>query len=134
GLVVVRELDLLARGVEQRDVDEIRLERPPDLLADELEQVVELELGRQRVADLVDRRQLGEALAGLIDEADVLEGDTEARGKRPEQLDIAFRERVLAVDVLEGDDAASLVADEERDPHGRLRRLAAGVFDLLAEP
>ena len=79
-LVEVRELDpvVSARRAARRST----MSAPnvcPHLLADELDQRVEVELAAKRLADLVDRRQLGEPLAGLVDQAGVLEGDAQAR-------------------------------------------------------
>ena len=62
---------------------------PAHALADELDNGLELELLRQRLADLVDQGQLGIALVGLGQEAlrlgeqaGVLEGDAHAGGER----------------------------------------------------
>ena len=85
------------------------------------------------MADFVDRRELGEPLAGLVDQADVLEGDAQACCQGGQQFDVGVGERVLAVDVLERDDAARLVADEERDPERRTtaaRRTGPGLTEL----
>ena len=43
---------------------------------------LEVELARERLADLVDGRELGDPLAGLVDQPRVLERDAEARGER----------------------------------------------------
>ena len=74
-------------------------------------QRVEVELARQRLADLVDRGELGQPLTGLVDQADVLEGHAEAGRQGRQELDVGLAEGVLAVDVLERDHAADLVAD-----------------------
>ena len=65
-LVVVGEVDPARRPVVERDVGDVGLERLAHLLADELDQRVEVELRRERLADAVDRRELGHALARLV--------------------------------------------------------------------
>ena len=85
----------------ERHVADVRIERPPHLLADELEQRLQIELARQRLADLVDRRELGEALPGLVDQANVFQGDAEARGQGDQEPDVGLREHVFLVEVLE---------------------------------
>ena len=65
----------------------------------ELDQLVEVELRRRRLADLVDDRQLRGPLAGLVDQAGVLERDAEARRRassaaaRPTSLKASVRSR-----------------------------------------
>ena len=66
-LVVVGEVDPPGRPVVQRDVGDVGLERLAHLLADELDQRVEVELRRERLADAVHRCELGHALARLLD-------------------------------------------------------------------
>ena len=64
----------------QGDVGDVRVERLPHPLADEVDQSVEVELGRERLADAVDRPELGDTLPGLVDQLGVLECDAEAAG------------------------------------------------------
>ena len=56
-LPVVRKLDHAGGLVVQGDVGDVRVERFADALADELDQLVEVELGRERLADAVHRRR-----------------------------------------------------------------------------
>ncbi len=56
-------------------VGDVGVERLPHLLADELDQRLEVELRGERLADAVHGRELGDALARLLHEARVLEGD-----------------------------------------------------------
>ena len=100
-LEVVREPNQAGGDVVERHVADVRIERPPHLLADELEQRLQIELARQRLADLVDRRELGEALPGLVDQANVFQGDAEARGQGDQEPDVGLREHVFLVEVLE---------------------------------
>ena len=118
-LVVVDEVDLPGGLVVERDVGDVGVEGLADALADELDQRVELELGRERLADAVHGRQLGDALARLVDEPRVLERDAEAAGQRRQEPLVVLVERVLAVEVLERDDARRPPADDERDEHAR---------------
>ncbi len=82
------------------------LERLAHLLADELQQDRQVELRGDRLTDAVDDVELGDPLAGLGDEAGVLQRDAQAGGERREQADVAIAERVLAVQVLEADPPA----------------------------
>ena len=124
-LVVVDEVDLPGGLVEQRDVGDVGLEGLADALADELDQGVELELCRERLADAVHGGQLGHALARLVDEPRVVERDAEAAGQRRQEPLVVLVEGVRAVEVLEGDDARGPPADDERDEQRGLARLAA---------
>ena len=63
--VLVREVDDAGTRVEQRDVGDVGLEDRADLLADEVEQVGEVELAGELLRDRVDRRELGGALAAI---------------------------------------------------------------------
>ena len=70
----------------QCDVGDVRVEGLADPLADQIDQLVEVELGRERLADAVHRSELGDALSRLVDQLRVLERDAEAAGDRREQL------------------------------------------------
>ena len=123
-LVVVGELDLPGGLVVQGDVGDVGVEGLAHLLADELDQRVEVELRRERLADAVHRRQLADALARLLHEPRVLERDGEAARQRRQEPLVVLVERVLAVDVLERDHAGRLAARDERDEQDRLGPLA----------
>ena len=58
----------------ERDVDEVGVEGHAHLVAEALDERVQVELRRERLADVVDDGQLRGALAGLVEEARVLEG------------------------------------------------------------
>jgi hypothetical protein len=68
-LVVVDEVDPSRWSVVEGNIGDISLERLAHLLADELDQRVEVELRRERLADAVHGRELGHPLARLVDEA-----------------------------------------------------------------
>src|SRR4029077_544364 len=90
-------------------------------LADELDQRVEVELRRERLADTVHGAQLGHALTRLVHEARVVERDAEGAGQRREEPLVALVEGMGAVDVLQRDDAGRTPADDEWDEERRLR-------------
>ena len=96
-----------------------------DLLADELDQRVEVELRRERLADAVHRRELGHALTRLVEQASVVERDAQAAGQGGQEPLVVLAERMRAVDVLERDDSGRAAADDERDEERRLDRLPA---------
>ena len=73
-------------GDEQR----LDLEDRPDALADELDDRGEVQLLGQRAADLVDQRQLGVALAGLLDGAGAAEGRADVLTDEGEQVPVGF--------------------------------------------
>ena len=75
-----------------------------------VDQLIEVELRRRGLADVVDDRQLRRALARLGDEARVLERDAQARRSVVEQPHVGFAERVRSVEVLERDAAEQLAA------------------------
>ena len=112
-LAVVRECDHPGTP-DERDIDDVRLERRPHLVADEPDERPEVELRGDRLTDLIDGGQFGHPLAGLGDQAGILERDAQARGDRRQESDIALTEGVLTVEVLEADHASSLVAHDQR--------------------
>ena len=99
----------------ERDVGDVGLERLAHLLADELDQRVEVELRRERLADAVHRGELGHALTRLVDQASVVERDAQAAGQGGEEPLVVLAERMRAVDVLERDHAGRAPADDEWD-------------------
>ncbi len=81
-LVVVRTQQLIGRWVVPADADVAGLEHLAQLVADEVDDRLEVELGRHPLLDAVDHRELGGALLGflqqplrLVEEARVLERD-----------------------------------------------------------
>ena len=124
-LVVVGELDLSGGLVVQRHIGDVGLERLAHPLSDQLDQRVEIELRRERLADAVDRCELGHALPGLVHEPRVVERDAQAARERRQQALVRFGEGVRPVGVLERDDAGRATADDERDEERRADRLAA---------
>ena len=84
-LAVVGELDEVGLAVVQRDVDEVGVEGHLHLVAQALDERVQVELRRERLADVVDDGQLRGALVRLEEEAGVVEGDACARRERRHQ-------------------------------------------------
>ena len=82
------------------------LEHFAQLVADQVDDRLEVELGGHALLDAVDDRELGGALLGLleqalrlVEEARVLERDAHAVGERLQQADVGLAERVLALQV-----------------------------------
>ena len=86
-----------------------------DPVADEVVHRLHLEVLREPRWTLVDQRELGVALAGLLEQPGVLERHAQAPCDRRQQPDVAVAERVLTIEVLEGDDAGPSAADDQRD-------------------
>ena len=66
-LDLVRERDDVGRRRRERDVHRRRVVRPPDALADELDDRLEVEVLDEAAADLVDQRELHVPLADRVD-------------------------------------------------------------------
>ena len=140
----VREADETVGLVEHRDIDHLGVEDVTESVSDEVVHRLHLEVLGQTPLDVVDQRELGVALAGLLEQPSVLEGDAEAARERCEQADVRLAERVLAVEVLERNAADRLTADDERDqqhrgghlfrsPHPRAAQLGDPFLDALVE-
>lgn len=79
------------------DVDDVGIEGDPHLIADELDQGVEVELGGHGLADTSDDRKLGRPPVGVMEEFRVLQRDPEARRQGCHQADIGVAERVRSL-------------------------------------
>ena len=123
-LDVIREPDDVLGLVLEGHERDVGREGLAHLLADQLEQRREVELRRDRLADPVDRVELRDTLARLVDQPRVLERDAEAGREGRQQPHVAVGERVRPVEVLERDAAADLVADHQRDADDRQGWLA----------
>ena len=93
-------------------------------------QRLDVELLGKAVLDVVDQGQLGGPLVGLgqeplclVEQADVLEGDTQARSQGGQDTFIRIAERIGVVEVLEGDVTAYLRTNDQRDEQHGLRGL-----------
>ena len=85
-----------------------RFEHLAQLVADQVDDRLEVELGRHPFLDAVDQRQLGRALLGLlqqslrlVEEARVLQRHAHAGRDRGQQPHLGLAERVLALVVLQ---------------------------------
>ena len=108
-------------AVDQRDVDDLRVEDLLDAIADEVVHRLHVEVPGQPALDVGDHRELGVALPGLLEQARVLERDAEAPRDRHEQANVGLAERVLVVEVLERDPPGGPVAEHEGDVDDGLR-------------
>ena len=115
----VGEVELLVGRVVEAHVDDLGVEQLADLLPHQLDHRLHLELLGEALLDAVDDGQLRRALAGLVDQADVLQGDAEAGRDRRQELHVGLGEGVLVVQVLERDDAARPAADAAAARTGR---------------
>ncbi len=140
----VRVVDHAGFPIEYSDIDALRIEDLVETVADEVVHGLHLEVLGETPLDVVDERELGVALTGLLEQPRVLERDAEAASERREQADVCLAERVLAVEVLERDAADRLPADYERDqqhrgghlfraPHPRAAQLGDPFLDTLVE-
>ncbi len=118
----IEEVDLVRFLVPPTDTDIAGAEHLAQLVADEIDDGLEVELGRHPLLDAVDDRELGGALLGflqqmlrLVEEARVLERDAHARGDRAEQAYLSLAERVFALVVLDDDRSEHTVTADDRD-------------------
>ena len=119
--------------VEEHDRDVVVGEDGAQLVADEVDDRLELEFRGDALLDRVDHGQLTGALLGLAQEAfglleqqRALERHTDARSDRRQQSNLRVAVRMLAVEVLEVDAPDHRVASDDRHRHQRFRRLRAG--------
>ena len=117
---VVRKRQKARLRVEDPDVDRPGREHRPDPLADELDDRLEVELARERLADLVDDRQLARPLVGFgqqplrfAEQAGVLERHAHAGCEGGEQPLVGLAEGACA-ETLESDDTDDPVAGRDR--------------------
>ena len=106
------------------------LKQLAQLVADEVDDRLEVELRGHALLDAVDDRELGGALLGflqqplrLVEQARVLERDAHARGDGAEQPHLGLAVGVLALVVLQHDRAEHAIARDDRHEHARLRRV-----------
>ena len=121
-LELVQKVDFPRLVVEPADADVVGLQHLAQLVADEVDDALEVERSGHALLDAVDHRELGVALLGLlqqalrlVEQARVLQRDAHRRSDRFEQAQFGLAERMLALVVLE------LQAAERR---GRWRRSA----------
>ena len=105
----------------ERQVDVARVEDLGDLVADEVDDRLEVELGREALLDAVDDRELGIALLGLleqplrlVEQPRVLECHAHAVRERLQQAHVRLAERVLVLEISQHDQPAHLIAGDQR--------------------
>ena len=98
------------------------------LVADEVDDGLEVKLGADALLDAVDDRQLGVARFGfleqtlrLVEEAGVLEGRAHAAGQRLEKAHVAVGKRMFVRKIGQRQHADRLVGYQQRHHHLRLR-------------
>ena len=116
-LVLVHVMDKIGLCVVPADADVAGVEHLAQLVADQIDDGLEVELGRHALLDAVDDRELGGALLGflqqplrLVEQARVLQRHTHARGDGAEQAHLGLAERVLAFVVFQHDRAEHAIA------------------------
>ena len=101
----VEEPDPAGRLVVEGDLYRAGLEDRADSFADQLHDVIEVQLPRKGVADLVDEGELCVALPGLFDRAGTAEGRPDVLTDECEQVLVRVGVNVLLRVTLDGDDA-----------------------------
>ena len=91
-------------------------------LPHQLDDGIEVELGRQGLADLVDDSQLGVALAGLVEGPGALERRRDVLGDEGQHLEIALGVAAVRAVALDGDHAERPALGSERDTEPRDRQ------------
>ena len=121
-LVCVQVVNEVGLRVVPADADVAGVEDLAQLVADEVDDRLEVELGGHAFLDAVDHGQFGGALLRflqqalrLVEEARVLQRHAHARGDGAQQPHVGFAEGVLALVILQVDHAEHAVAAEDRD-------------------
>ena len=68
-LVLVQEMDFARLVIDPADADVVGLQNLPQLVADEVDDALEVERAGHPLLDAVDHRELGVALLGLLQQA-----------------------------------------------------------------
>ena len=119
------------------DRDEARVEQLAQPAGDEVEQPVEVGLGRERVADLVQRLELARPAGRRLVEARVLDRDRRLAREQLDELLVLLGEVLAAgllgqVEVAVGD-AAQMDRHAEEGAHRRVVRREADRARILGE-
>ena len=121
---VVREAQPLASLVVDGDEHRFGVEDGAHPVADELDDVVELELLRERLADLVDEGQLGVALAGLLHGPDAGQGGRDVAAHEGQDLQVLGLQRRALLVGLDDHDAERPALPAQGHPQPVLAGLA----------
>ena len=124
--VFVQVVDGAALVIEPADSDVFGAQHLAQLVADQVDDGLEVEFGRDALLNGVDDRQFGGALLRflqqplrLVEQARVLERHAHAGGDGRQQAHLGFAERVFALVVLQDDRAEDTIAAEDRHGDGR---------------
>ena len=128
---LVGEVDAFGGLVEDLDIDDLCVEDLLDPVADEVVHRLHLEVLGEPSLHVVDERELGVALSGLLEQPRVLERDAQAPGEGRQEPQVGVVEGVLAVDVLERDHPGRLAPDHQRHEHAGPRGLALDRLGLV---
>src|SRR5690606_28348142 len=124
--VGVGEVDQVILPIEQRHVHDVGLERLAHLLADQLDEGVELELRDEGAAHSVDGFELDGLLPRFVEQSCILESHAHAVRKRGEQTNVGIAESMLPVDVLEAHITPDFLPYRERNEEHGFGHLGAG--------
>ena len=118
-LLAVRGRDAELAAVGERDQDESCVDELAEVPRDEPEERLELELGHERVADLVQRLELPEPARRALVQARVLDRDRCLRGEELGQLGVVLREPCAAL--LLGEVEVAVRNSPQQDRHAEER-------------
>ena len=113
-------------ALRERDQDESRVDELPQPPSDEAEQRLELDLGGERGADLVQRLELAQPPGGGLVEARVLDRDGSLGGEELRQLLVLLGEVVAALLLREVEVAVGHTSQEDRHAEERLSSADGG--------
>ncbi len=116
----------LVRPARQRDGHEPGAEQLPQPPADEIEQPVEVGLGRKGVADLVQRLELARPPRCCLVEPGVLDRDSRLTGQQRHELLVLFGEGLAAGLLGQVEIAVGHAAEQDRHAEERAHRRVTG--------
>ena len=132
----VRQVQQASELVQPANDQGVRRKELDQLVADQIDDGLEIQLLGHPVLDAVDHRQLGIACLGLlqqplrlVEEAGVLQRHAHAGGERFQEANVGLAVRVLAPHVHELQDAARLTSRYQR--HHQLRLGGRGMLGIL---
>ena len=117
---LVKEVDFPRLVVEPADADVVALQHFAQLVADQVDDPLEVERAGHALLDAVDHRELGVALLGflqetlrLVEQARVLQRHAHRGRNRLEQAHFGVAERVLALVVFELEASKHAIAGDD---------------------
>ena len=112
----VREADQAGRLVEEADVDDLGVEDLLDPVAHEVVHRLHIEALGQSALDVVDQRELGAALAGLVDQPGPLERRRDVGGHEDQEVPVGLGVADLLAVALHDDGADRAALGPQRHP------------------